>query len=179
MHLHLPEWRDSQAVTRQVVTALNLGVSKVVLSGARGDRLLLAGLSGDWSATIRIDGNVGSELAREMNSPGITVLATGDVGAGAGSGLKAGRLLILGRSGALAGTQIENGEIWCLGPAGNRLGYRASGGLIVVGDGLGLMAMDRRVSGTVRIQAFPNPSPEAANVKTVIDEALNWSEDGT
>lgn len=176
LRIHLPEWRDSQAVSRQMVTALNRGVMRIHLTGARGDRLLLSRLAGDWSACVRIDGIVGTELARELDCPNLVILATGDVGAGAGAGMKAGRLLIQGNCGALAGTGLENGEIWCLGPAGNRLAHRASGGLVVVGNALGAMSMDRRMGGSVRIQQFPNQSEAALLVQSTIDSMMNWPE---
>lgn len=177
LRLHLPEWRDSQAVTRQVVTAFSRECFRIHLTGARGDRLLLAGLAGDWPAEIRIDGQVGTELARDLNCPNLTILATDDVGAGAGAGMKAGRILIQGRAGALTGTRIENGEIWCLGPAGNRLAHRARGGVIVVGNALGTMCMDRRTGGTVRIQRYPNDSADAKQVQATIESIMSWPEE--
>jgi formylmethanofuran dehydrogenase subunit C len=176
IHFHLPEWRDSHAVTQQVALALNHGHKKIVLSGARGDRLLLAGLTGPWAAEIRIDGDVGTELARGLDTPAIFVLVDGNAGAGAGYGLKSGTLVIAGRSGALLGSHIEGGEIWAIGDAGNRLAHCANGGRIIVGARIGPMAMDRRRAGTLTIRAFPHPAEEAQEMAHKIAGIRAWPE---
>lgn len=170
--LHLPEWRDYEAVTREVVAALNLGTSLVHLTGARGERLLLSGIEGNWHASIRIDGNAGTEFCRAMNSPNLVVYLNGDCGSGPGFGLKSGTVVIGGKAGALVGSQIEGGQIWCLGPAGPRLAHRSRGGMIVVGNALGPLAMDRRISGTLRIQRYPNESTEATAIRDRINQMM-------
>ena len=170
--LHLPEWRDSEAVTREVVAALNLGTSLIHLTCARGDRLLLSGLEGDWHASIRIDGNAGTEFCRGLNCPNLLVYLNGDCGSGPGFGLKSGTIALAGKAGSLVGSQIEGGQIWCLGPAGPRLAHRSRGGMIVVGNALGPMAMDRRISGTLRIQRYPNDSAEAIAFRDRIDDMM-------
>ena len=172
--LHLPEWRDSKAVTREVATALSLGTSAIHLTGARGDRLLLAELHGQWAATIRIDGNVGTEFCRGLDCPNLLIYLDGDSGSGAGLAMRSGTLAISGKAGSLVGSMVRGGEIWCLGPVGARLGHRADGGTIIVGNSLGPLAMDRRRSGMVRIQRFPNESAEAAALKGRIDEIMKW-----
>lgn len=174
LRIHLPEWRDSHAVTQQVALSLSRGVGKVHLTGARGDRLLLAGLSGTWTADIRIDGDLGTELARNMNAPGVFVLANGAAGAGAGSGMKAGTLVITGKAGPLLGTQLAGGEIWALAGAGARLAYRAEGGLIVASSGVGPMAMDRRRSGTLTFRSFPHPADDAQAMLARIEAIRAW-----
>lgn len=170
--LHLPEWRDSEAVTREVVAALNLGTTLIHLTGARGDRLLLSGMEGDWHASIRIDGNAGTEFCRGLNSPNLFVYLNGDCGSGPGFALKSGTIVIGGKAGAMVGSQIEGGQIWCLGPAGPRLAHRSRGGMIVVGNALGPLAMDRRTSGTLRIQRYPNESADAVAIRDRIAEIM-------
>jgi glutamate synthase domain-containing protein 3 len=176
IHFHLPEWRDSHAVTQQVGLALNRGYRQIFLTGARGDRLLLAGLSGPWEAGVRIDGDVGTEFARGLNASGLFVLVNGSSGAGAGYGLKAGTLVVAGKSGAMLGTHIEGGEIWALGFAGSRLAHCSKGGRIVVGNGIGPMAMDRRISGTLTIRAYPHPAEEAQLIAQKVASILAWPE---
>jgi glutamate synthase domain-containing protein 3 len=176
IHFHLPEWRDSHAVTQQVGLALNKGYRQISLTGARGDRLLLAGLSGPWEAEVRIDGDVGTEFARGLNATGLFVLVNGSSGAGAGYGLKAGTLVVAGKSGAMLGTHIEGGEIWALGFAGSRLAHCSKGGRIVVGNGIGPMAMDRRISGTLTIRAYPHPAEEAQLIAQKVASILAWPE---
>lgn len=179
LRIHLPEWRDSHAVTQQVALALSRGVSQVYLTGARGDRLLLAGLSGTWSAEIRIDGDLGTELARNLDAPGVMVLADGTAGAGAGSGMKAGTLVITGKAGPLLGTQLAGGEIWALAGAGARLAYMALGGRILVASGIGPMAMDRRVGGTLTFRPFPHPSEDAQALQARIEAIRAWPQGHT
>lgn len=176
IHFHLPEWRDSHAVTQQVGLALNKGYRQIFLTGARGDRLLLAGLSGPWEAEVRIDGDVGTEFARGLSASGLFVLVNGSSGAGAGYGLKAGTLVVAGKSGAMLGTHIEGGEIWALGFAGSRLAHCSKGGRIVVGNGIGPMAMDRRISGTLTIRAYPHPAEEAQLIAQKVASILAWPE---
>jgi glutamate synthase domain-containing protein 3 len=176
IHFHLPEWRDSHAVTQQVGLALNKGYRQIFLTGARGDRLLLAGLSGPWEAEVRIDGDVGTEFARGLNASGLFVLVNGSSGAGVGYGLKAGTLVVAGKSGAMLGTHIEGGEIWALGFAGSRLAHCSKGGRIVVGNGIGPMAMDRRISGTLTIRAYPHPAEEAQLIAQKVASILAWPE---
>lgn len=176
IHFHLPEWRDSHAVTQQVGLALNKGYRQIFLTGARGDRLLLAGLSGPWEAEVRIDGDVGTEFARGLNSPSLFVLVNGSSGAGAGYGLKAGTLVVAEKSGSMLGTHIEGGEIWALGFAGSRLAHCSKGGRIVVGNGIGPMAMDRRISGTLTIRAYPHPAEEAQLIAQKVASILAWPE---
>jgi formylmethanofuran dehydrogenase subunit C len=173
--LHLPEWRDSKAVTREVATALSLGTSCIHLTGARGDRLLLADLQGQWAGKIRIDGNVGTEFCRGLDCPNLIVYLDGDTGSGAGLAMRSGTLAISGKAGSLVGSMIRGGQIWCLGPVGARLGHRADGGTIIVGNSIGPMVMDRRRSGIVRIQRFPNETGEAAALQAQIDEIMKWS----
>ena len=176
LRIHLPEWRDSHAVTQQVALSLNRGVAKVHLTGARGDRLLLAGLTGSWTAEIRIDGDLGTELARDMNAPNIFVLADGAAGAGAGAGLKAGTLVISGKAGPLLGSQIKGGEIWALAGSGARLAYRAEGGRIVAASAIGPMAMDRRRGGTLTFRCFPHPAEEAEAMQARVAAVRAWPE---
>lgn len=174
LRIHLPEWRDSYAVTQQVAGALNKGIERIYLSGARGDRLLLAGLTGPWSAEIRIDGDLGTELAREVNAPSLFILANGNAGAGAGYGLKGGTLAISGSCGALLGSGIKGGEIWALAGTGTRLGHRASGGRLVISSGIDAMAMDRRTGGTITFRPFPHPAKDAQALLQKIEAIRAW-----
>lgn len=149
VRIHLPEWRDSLAVNEEIRRGLRAGLSDFLLTGARGDRLLLNGINGPYTGRIRIDGDVGTELARDLDAEGILVVVNGSAGSGAGMRMKNGTLYLAGNCGALLGAGMMGGTILTIGEVGSRSGYRASGGIILCSSPPGPMVLDRSMGGKV------------------------------
>ena len=63
------EIRDYERINAEMVQRLDAGRQKILLKGAEGQRLLLAGLAGPWTAVVEIEGNAGPELAAAVSSP--------------------------------------------------------------------------------------------------------------
>lgn len=165
VRIHLPEWRDSLAVNQEIRRALRAGRTDFLLTGARGDRLLLNGIDGPYIGRIRIDGDVGTELARDLDAEGLFVLVNGSAGSGAGMGMKSGTLCISGSCGALLGTGMHGGSIWALGGIGSRAGYRAIGGVIRTANETGPMALDRSIAGRILPIRPDDPETFATNAR--------------
>jgi len=174
LRIHLPEWRDSLAVNQEIRRALLSGRTNVHLTGARGDRLLLNGLTGSFEARIRIDGDVGTELARDLNAENLFVVVNGSVGSGTGMGMKAGTLCITGTSGALLGTQMQGGDIWAMSLVGSRAGYRATGGTLRTIHPPGPLLLDR--SHGMHYGKIDADAPDLGGIKAVIEEINAWPE---
>jgi hypothetical protein len=115
--------------------------------------LLASGLSGPWEAIVEVDGNAGPELAAEMDAPGITVLCRGTAADGAGRGLVAGTLMLLGAAGAAAGYLQRGGLIVAAGDAGPRPGLCQQGGDLVLLGRAGSLAGERRTGGRLFFHA--------------------------
>ena len=96
--LSVPEIRDYRAINGELVRHLDLGVRSLRLTGANGQRLLVSGLAGPWTAVIEVVGDAGPELAAGMDAPGsrwsVGVRSRTEEPAGFGPG----RLLVLGSS---------------------------------------------------------------------------------
>ena len=120
------------------------------MSGSRGLKA-----SGSWflasraagSATIEVDGNAGPELAAELNAPGLTVVCRGSAADGAGRGLQAGKLLVLGHAGVALGYFQKGGLIVAAGDAGARAGLCQSGGELVLLGACGPLTGERQAAG--------------------------------
>ncbi len=149
MVLSVPEIRDYQRINSQVAQWLDAGHRRVTLSGVEGQRLLLAGLSGNWPAVIEVEGRAGPELAANLDAPNLIVVARGDVADGAGRGLRAGHLLIFGDAGAAVAYRQSGGLIAVTGQAGPRAGLELSGGLLVISGTAGLLAAERQSGGWI------------------------------
>lgn len=145
--LSVPEIRDYRAINGELVRQLDLGVRSIQLNGANGQRLLASGLEGPWSAEIVVVGDAGPELAAGMDAPGVSLVCRGSAGDGGASGLRAGRLLVLGRVGPAFGYNQRGGLAMVVGSAGARAGLCQRGGdLIVIGEA-GPLAGERQSGG--------------------------------
>jgi methylamine---glutamate N-methyltransferase subunit B len=145
--LAIPEIRDYHKVNAELVALLDRGHPSIRLEGAEGQRLLASGLRGDWKAVIEIIGRTGPELAADLDAPNLTVIARGPSADGAGRGLKAGRVLILGDVGDVAGYAQSGGLLVIVGPAGHRAGLAQSGGTLAILGPVGRLAGDRQSGG--------------------------------
>lgn len=145
--LAVPEIRDYHDINKEIVRHLDAGRRSIRLSGARGQRLLAAGLSGSWSGVIEVEGDAGPELAAGLDAPGLIVVGRGPAADGAGGGMRAGCVVVLGDVGVAFGHAIRGGLAVATGSAAARAGLGQSGGdLVVLGD-VGPMAGDRQSGG--------------------------------
>lgn len=176
VRIHLPEWRDSLAVNQEIRRALRAGRTDFLLTGARGDRLLLNGLDGPYVGRVRIDGDVGTELARDLDVEGLFVVVNGSAGSGAGMGMKNGTLYITGSCGALLGAGMRGGAIWAMGEVGSRAGYRAVGGIIRTARAIGPMALDRSHVG--RIEFIRPDDPVSRETIAHVTSLASFGESG-
>ena len=118
--LAVPEIRDYHAVNAEIVRHLDRGCRMIRLIGVRGQRLMIAGLAGSWEATIAVEGDAGPELAAGLDAPALTVVCLGHVADGGASGLRAGRMLVLGDVGTAFGYAQRGGLAVAVGGAGPR-----------------------------------------------------------
>jgi glutamate synthase domain-containing protein 3 len=119
----------------------------VCLREVEGQRLLLAGLAGAWSAVVEIEGDAGPELAAGLDAPGLTVVARGTTADGAASALRSGRLILLGATGDALGWAQQGGTIVAAGAAGHRAGLGQCGGVVVLLGPVGRLAGERQAGG--------------------------------
>jgi glutamate synthase domain-containing protein 3 len=145
--LSIPELRDYQRINAELVQRLDGGATRIRLLGAEGQRLLLAGLAGAWSALVEIEGDAGPELAASLDAPGLTVVAQGASADGAGSGLRSGRLILRGATGDALAMSQEGGTILAAAAAGHRAGLGQRGGLLVILGAVGRLAGERQAGG--------------------------------
>jgi glutamate synthase domain-containing protein 3 len=145
--LLIPEIRDYQRINAELVGLLDAGHTRVRLARAEGQRLLVSGLRGSWKAEVEVEGLIGPELAAGLEAPGLTVVSRGDALDGAGSGLVAGLVMVLGRAGSALGYAQRGGLLAVRGDAGPRAGLNQSGGVLIVGGGLGRLAGERQSGG--------------------------------
>ncbi len=149
------EIRDYAQINAHLVQALDRGARVVRLTGVDGQRLLGFRLKGPWNAVIEVDGPAGPELAAEMDAPNLRVVALQNAADGAGRGLRAGRLLILGSVADGLGYSMLGGSILALGGAGARAGLRQQGGLLAISGPVGPLAAERQSGGTFWSLAGP------------------------
>jgi glutamate synthase domain-containing protein 3 len=145
--LSIPEIRDYQRINAELVVRLDAGHRRVRLVGAEGQRLLVSGLSGGWDAVVEIEGYAGPELAAGLDAPRLTIVCRGPAADGAGSGLRAGNLVIEGDTGAAAGYAQRGGWIVVAGNAGPRAGLNQAGGVLVLLGVVGQLAGERQSGG--------------------------------
>lgn len=143
----VPELRDYRRINKELVRRLDRGDAQIRIEGAEGHRLLVAGLAGTWRATVEIVGRAGPELCFGMSAPGVTVVCRDRSGDGAGSGLKAGTLVLMGPSGTAVGYHQEGGLVIAAGAAGPRAGLGLRGGDLVVLDSAGPLAGEAQRGG--------------------------------
>jgi len=151
--LSIPEVRDYDRINAELSQRLDEGHAHVRVVGAEGQRLLLAGLVGGWSALVEIEGDVGPELAAGLDAPGVTVVARGRSADGAGARLRAGRLILLGDTGDVLGSGQQGGVILAAAGAGHRAGLNQCGGVLVVLGPLGRLAGERQTGGRMFVPA--------------------------
>ena len=145
--IFVPEVRDYVRINAEIIVLLDQGQTVIRLTGAEGQRLLASGLTGDWNATIEIFGLTGPELACNLNAPGLRVIARGSTLDGAGRGLRAGTILVIGDVGDGLGAAQVGGTLVVTGNAGNRAGLNQAGGTLVVLGLTGRLAGDRQTGG--------------------------------
>jgi glutamate synthase domain-containing protein 3 len=146
--IDVPDIRDYQKINAEIIARLDRGSRAIRLLGVEGQRLLLEGLSGRWSAVVEIQGRAGPELAAGLNAPGLTVLCRGAAADGAGRSLQEGRLLIHGDAGAGLAYGQQGGVVVVAGDAGERAGLNQTGGTIVVLGNVGALGAERQAGGT-------------------------------
>jgi glutamate synthase domain-containing protein 3 len=150
----VPDVRDYQRINAELAQRLDVGHRVVRLTGAEGQRLLAAGLSGGWDAVVEVEGRAGPELAAGLNAPNLIVVAHGPAADGAGSGLRAGLLIVRGSAGAAAGYAQAGGSIVVAGDVGPRAGLDQGGGDLVLLGAVGPLAGERQSGGRL----FADPS---------------------
>jgi glutamate synthase domain-containing protein 3 len=199
--LSIPEVRDYQRINAELAQRLDEGYACVRLAGAEGQRLLLSGMAGSWSALVEIEGDAGPELAAGLDAPGLTIIARGRTADGAGARLRAGRLILLGDTGDALGVGQQGGVIVAVAAAGHRAGLGQSGGVLVVLGPLGRLAGERQAGGRLffhagrigphaghghrggallRIESatdFGLPAEDAAILRTILHEVEPWIAD--
>lgn len=148
----VPEIRDHRRINAEIGRLLDYGHRRVVLDGVESQRLLLYGLSGGWVATIEVRGLAGPEFAAELDAPGLTVLGLGGAGVGAGRGLRAGTLCLVGPVGDLVGNDMRGGRIVVVGPSGHRAGLRMAGGFLTLCGPTGRLLGERQSGGVIALQ---------------------------
>ena len=154
----VPEVRDFVRINAELVGLLNLGHERVRLEGAEGQRLLAAGLVGNWRADIEVEGRTGLEFAANLNAPGLRIVARGASLDGAGRGLKAGTIVIVGDTGDGLGASQTGGNLLVTGSTGHRAGLGQAGGTLCVLDSIGRLAGDRQAGGVFFLGA-PGTGP--------------------
>lgn len=158
----IPDVREYPRINAEVAQRLDAGHPRVRLTGAEGQRLLLAGLAGPWQAVVEIEGQAGPELAAELNAPGLTVVCHGAAADGAGRGLRAGRLVILRHAGDAVGYTQAGGVIAVAGPAGHRAGLDMAGGTLLLLGPVGRLAGERQMGGRLFARSG-QPGPHAGH----------------
>lgn len=148
----VPEVRDYHRINAEVVRLLDAGGPLVRLSGAEGQRLLLAGLSGTWRAVVVVEGRAGPELAAGLDAPGLTVVCRGPAADGAAEGLRGGLVVVAGPVGAAAACGQSGGAVVLGDEAGPRAGLNQRGGDLLLLGRAGALAGERQAGG--RLFAF-------------------------
>lgn len=159
--LPVPEVRDYHQINRRVTQWLDGGATHVVLEGVERQRLLLAGLRGEWSALVEIRGHSGPELAADLAAPHLIVVAHGAADDGAGRGLAAGTLVIRGACGACLAYRQSGGTVLAGGAAGPRAGLEMRGGRLIVLGPAGPLAGERQRGGEIWLPGASNAPPLA------------------
>jgi glutamate synthase domain-containing protein 3 len=149
----VPELRDYHRINAEVVRRLDRGERVVRLEGPAGHRLLLSGLVGPWSAVIEVVGDAGPELAAGMDAPNVVVVCGGRSADGAGAGIRAGTLLLLGPSASAIGCRLAGGVIVAADAVGPRAGLGMSGGDLILLGSAGPMPGDRQSGGRLFLPA--------------------------
>ena len=82
----IPDIREYPRINAELKQRLDEGHPRVVLAGAEGQRLLTAGLAGNWDAIVEIEGNAGPEVAAGLDAPKLMIVCHGSAGDGAARG---------------------------------------------------------------------------------------------
>ena len=97
-------------------------------------------------------GDAGPELAAELDAPNLTVVCRGSAADGAGSGLRAGRLLVGGEAGPAIGYFQRGGLIVAAGDAGPRAGLNQLDGDLVLLKKSGALTGERQSGGRLVVR---------------------------
>lgn len=154
--LDLKHLTPKHLASTPLADVLKLNVSTTKSAVKIGDVFAVSGKPGE---TLKIEGStnkldfIGAELDHG------TIIVDGDVGVGAGRGMRGGRIEIKGDTGPLLGSGIGGGEIYVKGSAGAQVGglhpgdkFGMTGGLIVIDGHAGDRAGDRMRRGTIFIR---------------------------
>ena len=143
----VPEVRDYVRINAEIVALLDQGHRLIRLEGAEGQRLLAAGLTGSWDATIEIHGRTGPEVAANLHAAGLRIIARGSTLDGAGRGLRAGMIMVDGDAGDGVGYAQTGGTLIVTGNVGHRAGLAQAGGTLIILGSAGRLAGDRQSGG--------------------------------
>jgi glutamate synthase domain-containing protein 3 len=152
------EIRDYLQVNAQVAKILDAGAHRIRLTGVEGQRLLLSGLTGSWRAIIEMEGRAGPELAAAIDSPELIVVAHGGAADGAGRGLRAGSLLLLGPSGPGLAYRQAGGLVLAFDAIGPRAGLEQQAGRLLLMGPAGPLAGERQAGGRLLVLGQPRPA---------------------
>ena len=143
----IPDIRDYHLINAELGRQLHLGHRHVRLVGAEGQRLLVAGLAGPWSAVVEVEGRAGPELAAGLDAPNLTVVCRGSAADGTARGLRNGLVIIRGNVGPAVGYAQRGGAVVVAGEAGPRAGLNQSGGVLFLRGRVGPLAGERQSGG--------------------------------
>ncbi|MHC5537971.1 GltB/FmdC/FwdC-like GXGXG domain-containing protein, partial [Singulisphaera rosea] len=87
------------------------------------------------------------EIAAGLDAAGITVVCRGPAADGAGRGIRAGRLVILGDTGESVAYGQVGGIVYVEGNAGHRAGLNQQGGTLLIRGRVGRLAGERQNGG--------------------------------
>lgn len=145
--ISIPEVRDYQRINAELAVRLDEGHRRVRLVGAEGQRLLASGLLGRWDAVVEVEGQAGPEFAAGLDAPALTVVCRGPASDGAASGLRSGRVVIVGDAGPAVGYSQRGGHLIVCGDSGPRAGLNQAGGVLVLFGAAGPLAGERQSGG--------------------------------
>lgn len=161
--LPVNEIRDYHRINGELTRVLDEGHPRVRLTGAEGQRLLVAGLKGPWRCVVEIAGQAGPELAAGLDAPELVVVVLGGVADGGASGMRAGSVIVLGDAGSAFAFRLAGGTAVVAGRSGPRAGLEQSGGLLLLAGPTGPLLGERQSGG--RIVAFAPTGPHAGHAR--------------
>jgi glutamate synthase domain-containing protein 3 len=158
--LPVNELRDYHLINRELKILLDRGATRVRLTGVEGQRLLLEGLAGPWSAIVTVEGWVGPEFAAGLDAAGLTVVVSGGAADGLGRSVRGGSIVVMGDAGAAAGYRLEGGRVVVAGASGPRAGLEQGGGQLILAGPTGALAGERQRGGLL-VLLSPVVGPDA------------------
>lgn len=129
------------------------GQANVLMAIQSSVRLHVTGPLGDYALSysnrcdVRVDGNGGHGIAECLS--GGALRFRGDVGHGAGVGMRSGTLAIYGSAGDRLGAAMRGGELFARGDVGHDAGVGMHDGTIVIGGDAGRGLGEPRGAGMI------------------------------